>query len=142
MLSSESLPNAKTILVAEQENTARNAVSKTLRACGYEVIEACNGLEALRRAAAQRSEVHLLLTDVVLPGLYGWELAELMKLDWPRLKVLYVSSHLDHDALELAETQFVMLLKPLDSGALSRCVQAALHSSSSFLKLSPEPLFI
>jgi DNA-binding response OmpR family regulator len=115
-------------------------ICDALRAQGYEVIRASGGLQALRTAAAQASEVHLLLTDVVLPGLYGWELAELMKLDWPRLKVLYVSSRLDRDTLELAQSHFVILMKPFDSGALARCVGAALRIPS--VDMSPDELFL
>jgi len=134
MLRSKSPPNSKTILVAEPEDSVRKMICNALRSRGYKLIHADNGLQALRTAAAQASEVHLLVTDVVLPGLYGWELAELMRLDWPRLKVLFISSRLTKEILDLAQSKFVLLTKPFDGGVFSRCVCAALRRP--FMKTS------
>ena|SRR2546422_889208 len=140
MLPPTPTPHATTILVAEHEHPVCDMVCDVLRTGDWKVIRADDGQQALRMAAALGSEVDLLVTDVVLPGFYGWELAELMKLDWPHLKVLYISPHLDKGILNLCESMFVLLVKPFDCRALLRCVRAVLRTRS--LKASPLPQWL
>jgi PAS domain S-box-containing protein len=86
-----------TILVVEDEAGIRALVRKILKREGYEVLEAGSAEEALEMVAAHGSEVQLLLTDVVLPGMGGRELAEKMVAVVPGVKVLYVSGYTDHE---------------------------------------------
>jgi two-component system cell cycle sensor histidine kinase/response regulator CckA len=88
-------PPAPTILVVEDEAGIRGLVRKILKREGYNVLEAGNGEEAIAIAAAQRVPVDLLVTDVMLPGVGGRELAERIREALPDVKVLYVSGYTD-----------------------------------------------
>ena len=91
-------PTRQTILVVESENSLRQFVRNALARQGYRVLLSCDGKQALHIAARHEFEIDLLLTDIVLPGFYGWHLAELLKLDYPQLKVIYVVSSTDRNA--------------------------------------------
>ncbi len=79
------------VLVAEKSDALRRKVVDTLRARCYETLEASNGAEAVRIGASYLGEIDLLLTDVQLTDFSGWDLAEILRLDHPRLKVLFLS---------------------------------------------------
>ena len=70
-------------------------ISHVLGKLGYTVIEARDGTEALAVAQEQRAEIDLLITDVVMPGMRGWELAKKLSELRPRIKVLYISGYTD-----------------------------------------------
>ncbi len=82
------------VLLVEDEPLMRDVTSKVLREQGYTVLEAPNGLGALRIAEAHANEeIHLLLTDVVMPLMGGRELAERLKGQRPEMAVLYTSGY-------------------------------------------------
>jgi signal transduction histidine kinase len=83
----------ETVLLAEDEDAVRRLVSKTLRAQGYRVLDAPDGPAALALAAAHSGPVDLLLTDVVMPGMSGRELAERLSLARPGTRVLFMSGY-------------------------------------------------
>jgi two-component system cell cycle sensor histidine kinase/response regulator CckA len=120
-----------TILLVEDELAVRRLASRLLRQQGYTVMEAANGLEALRLASDQKGPIHLLLTDVVMPGMSGPELALHLGRDQSALKVIYMSGYAD-DALGkhgvLAEgTEF--LQKPFTPHELTVRVRDSLQST-------------
>jgi two-component system, cell cycle sensor histidine kinase and response regulator CckA len=88
-------PGSETILVAEDETAVRSIILMTLRSQGYTVLEAEQGNEALRVFDEHEGPVHLLVTDVVMPGMGGGELAERLTARRPELKVLYLSGYTD-----------------------------------------------
>jgi CheY-like chemotaxis protein len=120
-----------TILLVEDELAVRRLASKLLRQQGYTVLEAANGLEALRLAADQKQPIHLLLTDVVMPGMSGPELALHLGQEQPDLKVIYMSGYAD-DALGnhgiLAEGMD-FLQKPFTPHDLAVRVRESLHTT-------------
>jgi len=89
---------SETILVAEDEEDLAEMVREILEELGYRVLEARSGLEALEVAAQHGGPIHLLLTDVVMPGLGGRELAERLLPLHPEARVLFMSGYTD-DAL-------------------------------------------
>jgi PAS domain S-box-containing protein len=94
--SSQILPGFETILLVEDEEAVRTLARKTLESCGYHILEASNGQEALRVVQeSPEKTIHLLLTDVVMPGMGGRDLAELLTRWIPGLKVLYMSGYTD-----------------------------------------------
>jgi CheY-like chemotaxis protein len=93
----ESAPVQETVLVAEDEAGIRALVRKILNKQGYKVLEASNGQEALRVAASHPEPIHLLLTDVVMPGMNGRELFEQLSATRPNLKVLFISGYTGDD---------------------------------------------
>jgi CheY-like chemotaxis protein len=103
-------------------------VSDMLRECGYEVLEAKNGSEALFVAKQYSGEIHLMLTDVVMPQMSGRELAEQLAPVRREMKVLYMSGYTDdaivhHGVLEEG-TAFIG--KPFSPDALARKVREIL----------------
>jgi PAS domain S-box-containing protein len=83
----------KTILVAEDEDGLRDAVTRHLRRAGYQVLDAPNGREALHTAERHGDSIDALLTDVVMPVMNGRELAEALQHSRPEIPVLYMSGY-------------------------------------------------
>jgi DNA-binding response OmpR family regulator len=79
--------------VVEDQDAVRRLASHALRACGYHVLEAASGFEALRLAEAVEGGCQLVVTDVVMPGMSGKALAEELRASWPEIKVLYMSGY-------------------------------------------------
>jgi CheY-like chemotaxis protein len=119
-----------TILIVEDEAGIRALVRKILKREGYEVLEAGSAEDALAMVAARASGVQLLLTDVVLPGMSGRELAQNMIASVPGVKVLYVSGYTDHEDVIAAKfppgARF--LQKPFTLSALVGKVRESLES--------------
>ena len=86
---------AETILVAEDEPGVRGLVRETLQQLGYTVLEAADGYEALGIVERGEIEIHLLITDVIMPLMNGRELAARLESIRPGTKVLYMSGYTD-----------------------------------------------
>jgi two-component system cell cycle sensor histidine kinase/response regulator CckA len=83
----------ETILVVEDDPLVRKVACRSLAAAGYHVLVASNGREALEVAARVKARLDLLLTDVIMPGLNGRELADELRRQHPDLRVLYMSGY-------------------------------------------------
>jgi len=83
----------ETILVVEDEDLVLDVASRILTRHGYHVIAARGGAEALELIGAHRGTIHLLLTDVVMPGLTGKQVAEHVTELLPKIRVLYMSGY-------------------------------------------------
>ena len=83
----------ETILVVEDQEAVRSFAKAALRQHGYQVIHAGDGDQALSVAKLHSGQIHLLVTDVVMPGLNGKELSERLKELRPNLKVLFISGY-------------------------------------------------
>jgi signal transduction histidine kinase len=122
---------AETILVVEDEPGVRLLISEMLRSRGYTVLDASNGVDALRTAAAHDGPIHLLVTDVVMPHLSGRVLAEHLAALRPNLKVLYLSGYTDDAMVRHGIEQGAAFLhKPFTPEALAAQVRAVLASPS------------
>lgn len=96
----EQLEQDASILLAEDNGDVRRILGRMLSAAGHTVRAAENGTEALAIARRHISEIDVLITDVVMPGMTGGELAQKMKLMKPELKVLFVSGYADDEAVK------------------------------------------
>ncbi|MFN7144135.1 MAG: ATP-binding protein, partial [Myxococcota bacterium] len=118
----------ETILVVEDEPAVREATTGVLAEQGYRVIEAANGLEALEVMAARGNEVHLLFTDVVMPGIHGTELVRRVRERWPTIRVLYTTGY-SEEALPVRPGQTHLLRKPFAPDELLATVRRVLDQS-------------
>lgn len=118
----------ETILLVEDEDAVRALSRHILQSCGYTVIEARDGVEAIRVAQGHDGSIHLVVSDVVMPLLGGRQLAEQLEATRPGLKILFLSGYTDdavirHGILQ-AETAF--LQKPFSPAALAQKVRSVL----------------
>jgi len=89
-------PGTETILVVEDEANLRYLAKQFLEKLGYRVIEAADGAIAMQIAVAHEGVIHLLLTDVIMPGMNGRELAQRISEIRPHTKVLYMSGYTEN----------------------------------------------
>ncbi len=103
------------VLLVEDEDPVRRILKKILLGAGYLVLEAANADEALRKSAEHQGNVDVLLTDVVMPGKNGQQLAERLLVERPSLRVIYMSGYTPSAALGVAglEAGSAFLQKPI-----------------------------
>jgi CheY-like chemotaxis protein len=120
----------ETILVAEDEEAVRDVAKRILREAGYTVLAAATASDALLTCQAQQGNVHLLLTDVVMPQMSGRVLAERLALERPGIKVIYMSGYADdailHHGTLAPGTHFIG--KPFSAADLTKKVREVLDS--------------
>jgi len=86
-------PTGETVLIVEDEEALREVTRRIFARNGYQVITAANGRDALRIAGGHPGEIHLLVTDVVMPHMLGREVAEKMRLIKPEIEVVFMSGY-------------------------------------------------
>jgi PAS domain S-box-containing protein len=122
----------ETILLVEDEEAVRKLASTILQSNGYKVLEAGNGEEALRIAQEQNGNpIHLILTDVVMPGMSGSQLAERLVSQWPEMKVLYMSGYTDNAIVHhgILDQGKPYIQKPFNPSALAEKVRDILDGT-------------
>jgi two-component system, cell cycle sensor histidine kinase and response regulator CckA len=117
-----------TILLVEDQDSLRELSHRLLEGMGYAVIEAPNGAEAIRIACQCADRIQLLVTDVVMPGMSGRELAELLVASHSQMKVLYMSGHTDDVIMHYAilKPGVAFLQKPFTRDGLPKKIQEVL----------------
>jgi PAS domain S-box-containing protein len=118
----------ETILLVEDETALRALTTRVLTSAGYTVLDAADGAEALRVLEQYAGPVHLTLTDVVMPGMSGRELAERLQQLRPETKVLYMSGYTDDAILRhgVLDDPAHFIGKPYTPADLRRRVREAL----------------
>jgi PAS domain S-box-containing protein len=119
---------AETILLVEDEPAVRGFTRRTLEELGYTVLEAAVGAEALAIAASHAGPIALLVTDVVMPGLQGHQLAAQLTAARPGLRVLYISGFTEKSVIHhgLPDHGVAFLAKPFSVDALGEAVRRVL----------------
>jgi CheY-like chemotaxis protein len=124
----KALQGTETILLVEDDDEVRSLAREFLERRGYHVIVASNGEEATRIAGQHKKPIHLLLTDVVMPGMSGRIVAQLVVSIHPEAKVLFISGYTDititHHGILDAGAAF--LQKPFTPDALAQKVREIL----------------
>jgi len=121
---------SETILLVEDDVGIRRLVRQVLAERGYWVLEAIHGKHAIEIGEQHTVPIHLLVTDVVMPGMSGRELAERLKLSRPNMKVLFMSGYTDKAIVHHGELDpgTAFLQKPFTPDALARKVREVLDS--------------
>jgi PAS domain S-box-containing protein len=129
----------ETVLLVEDDAAIRRMIAEALVSAGFSVLEAPNGVEALRLAVDVR-RIDLLLTDVVMPAMGGIELAERLRRERPFLRVLFVTGYTDHRMDQvLADLRTGLLLKPFTPGVLLQRIREMLDRPTPLSQQLAEP---
>jgi len=122
----------ETILLVEDDPSVRTLVRDELRKLGYRVVEAKNGVDACLLATQRAGSFQLLLTDVVMPGMGGREVAQHLSAIKPDLRTLFMSGYLDDIGIMEGQEEGMssFLQKPFTPEMLARTVRNLLDSSS------------
>ena len=113
-----------TILAVDDDVAIAALLRDLLESVGYRVLTAVNGAQAVERSEADPEPVHLLLTDVLLPDVTGPELFGRLRLQRPRLRVVYMTGHPFHDVGDVPED--TLIRKPFTVQRLLEAVHDAL----------------
>jgi PAS domain S-box-containing protein len=121
---------SETILLAEDETVVRDLVQEILEQAGYTVLAAPDGREALKLSKTHSGGIDLVVTDVVMPGMSGRELAERLWLSRPDTKVLYISGYTDVDVFDpgVLDPGSAFLQKPFSASDLAQRVRQVLDA--------------
>ncbi len=122
----------ETILLVEDEDAVRVVASGILRRNGYTVVEAQSARDALRLSDGHAGIIQLLLSDVVMPGMSGPELAKQLAATRPAMRVLCMSGYTDDSIVRhgVLDAQFAFLQKPITPETLTRKVRAVLDAGA------------
>lgn len=131
----------ESILVVEDEPSVRTLVRDELRKLGYRVVEAKNGVEACLLATQQAGSLQLLLTDIVMPGMGGRELAQHLSVIKPDLRTLFMSGYMDDVGIMAGQEEGTssFLQKPFTPEVLACAVRNLLDTSAPLDKIGASP---
>jgi two-component system cell cycle sensor histidine kinase/response regulator CckA len=124
------LYGSETVLLVEDDRQVREVALAILRRHGYVVIAACDGDEAVRSCEAHPHPIHLLLTDMVMPGITGHELARRLLRIRPEMKVLCMSGYSEVDTAA-PDAELARLQKPFTAESLATSVRQVLDGGCS-----------
>jgi CheY-like chemotaxis protein len=116
------------VLVVEDESAVRSFTSMVLKRNGYNVLETANGEEALSVSRGHAGEIKLLVTDMVMPGMSGRQVAEALEQQRPAMRVLYLSGYTENAIVQRGTlgTDLPFLQKPYTMQGLLRKVRQLL----------------
>ncbi len=121
----------ETILLVEDEDPIRLLMRRMLEAHGYRVLEARNGDEAMALAEEHRAPIDLLVTDVAMPGISGFDVVDMVMGSHPETKVLFITGQANHVVVRrgLNESRRPFLLKPYTQVDLALKIREVLESA-------------
>ena len=124
---------SETVLLVEDEEMVRALARRILQTHGYNLLEAQDGFQALRLCQEYTGMIHLLVTDVVIPGMSGRAVADHLSSVRPSMKVLYLSGYTDNSIVHhgVMDTGTAFLPKPFTPADLARKVREVLDRTST-----------
>jgi CheY-like chemotaxis protein len=131
MTNSHVAGGSETILIAEDEPDLRELTRIFLESFGYKVLEAGSAEQAIRTAEEFGAPIHLLLTDVIMPGMSGRQLAENILRKDPRTKIMYMTGYTDDMVVQhkVLEPGVQLLQKPFTRAELALKVRSTLDGT-------------
>jgi len=123
---------SETIMVVDDEPSILSLILDVLQPLGYQLIGASSGEEALKAGNTFKGSVGLLLTDVILPGMHGKELADALRARRPKMKVIFMSGYADNAIVHqgILDPGIAFLQKPMTPGMLARKVRDVLDQEA------------
>ncbi len=143
VLDAEEMPVTATVLLVEDEEFVRSVTREVLELSGYRVLEARNAEEGFQIFDKHHTQLDLVLTDVVMPGMNGPQLVRRLSALAPGLRVIFMSGYTDNEVVRrgLGDPNIAYLQKPFTVDALARKVQEVLSAPPSQpLPLTPADL--
>jgi two-component system, cell cycle sensor histidine kinase and response regulator CckA len=130
----ETARGTEVVLLTEDEDNIREPAQEILEARGYTVLSACDGAHAIEAAREWNGPIHLLISDVVMPGMSGSELATRLEAERPGMRVLYISGYPEdaiarHGVLQPGRS---FLQKPFPPGVLLQTVREILDQGDQW----------
>ena len=136
----QSVEGHETILLVEDEDDVRMLIRDELRKLGYRIVEARNGVEACLVATPHIGNLKLLLTDIVMPGMSGTELARHLRVIKPELRLLFISGYTDDVGIGAGDPGSAYLQKPFTPEALASSVRELLDvKPKNRMRVSQQP---
>jgi CheY-like chemotaxis protein len=118
------VPGTETLLVVEDEEMVRTMLASCLETCGYIVLEASNGAEALEVCSQLQAPLDLMITDSIMPKMSGKELSLRVRALFPNIPVLLMSGHIEDESETKVHGEFMEFLqKPAKPSELTRRVR-------------------
>lgn len=116
-----------TILLVEDDDQVRGMIRMLLTQAGYQVVEASDGAAGLEAAEQRAGSIDLLLSDMLLPALSGFDLAERIRRKHPDLKILFITGYVEGEIVQrsMSELGATFLDKPFAPAALMERVREA-----------------
>jgi two-component system cell cycle sensor histidine kinase/response regulator CckA len=129
----------ETVLIVEDDDALRTVACRSLRQCGYEVLVASDGAEALEQCSRREGGLHLVVTDMVMPEMSGIELAESIALSYPEIRVLLMSGYTRDETARrgIASERYAFLEKPFTPSKLAARVRELLDGGHTRAGMKP-----
>ena len=120
----------ETVLLVEDESTARSAMSEFLENLGYEVLQAANGQDALAIYTERWREIRIVISDLIMPHLNGVEMAEAMWKDHQEVPIIFVSAYGDEDVRAKLPPDYLFFQKPFRLEHVAKAMRDTLDKKS------------
>jgi PAS domain S-box-containing protein len=127
-LGTPALEGHETVLLVEDDSAVRRSAHRVLSQCGYNVLQASNGAEALKLCRDRSVHIDVLVVDIVMPGMSGREVARRLRQTRPSLPTLYISGYNQTEAIPESKTM-VLFRKPFTGSALAQKLREVLDQS-------------
>ena len=136
-----SLGGSETVLVVEDEDAVRGLACRILRSLGYHVLESSDGKGALRIVGEYEGTIHLIVTDMIMPGMSGKELVSKIGETRPGVKSLFISGYTDNSVVHqgILDPKIAFLQKPFTVKAFALKVREVIDSPA--VPISQKPAF-
>jgi len=121
----------ETVLLVEDDDTLRGLTRSILADAGYKVVEASSGAEALEACEAHQGPIHVLVTDIAMPGMSGAALTRRVRAAHPDMKVIYTSGFTDEAAHGALDPAIAFLQKPYTPGSLLETIRRVLDQPTT-----------
>jgi len=119
----------ETICIVENDADVRRVIHTYLELAGYRTLEAVDGVDGLKLFGRRESDIDLVLTDIIMPGLTGVELAGYIRKIKSDTPVVFMTGYSNHPELESLGSDILLLQKPITAGTLTNIIRKALDSA-------------